>query len=39
MSLYEGVWSYIMLYDCIGKHMDENEAIWRYMKVYQRIWM
>ena len=39
MSLYESVWSYIMVLECIWKRMDVHEAIRRYMKVYDCIWM
>ena len=27
MSLYESVWSYIMVYKCIWNYMDVNETI------------
>ena len=35
MSLYEGVWSYILVYECISKRMDVYEQLWRLMKVYE----
>ena len=39
MSLYESVWGYIMVYECKWKRMDVHEAILRYRKVRDRIWM
>ena len=34
MIVYESVWSYVMVYECLLKRMDVYEPIWRYMKVY-----
>ena len=34
MIVYESVWSYLMVYECLLKRMDVYEPIWRYMKVY-----
>ena len=34
MNVYESVWSYVMVYECLLKRMDVYEPIWRYMKVY-----
>ena len=39
MSLYEGVWTYTMVYECIIKRMDVYEPIRRYMRVYDGIWL
>ena len=33
MNVYESFWSFMMVYDCIGKRMDVYEPIWGHMKV------
>ena len=39
MNVYESVWIYVMVYECLLKRMDVYEPIWRYMKVYDSKWM
>ena len=39
MRVYEGVWSSMMLHECIRKHINVYEPIGWYMKVYDSVWV
>ena len=42
MSLYESVWGFIKVYECIWKRMDiymrQHDGIWKYMIVLECKW-
>ena len=35
MNVYESVWSYVMVYECLLKRMN---VVWADMTVYESIW-